>query len=89
MKEKQGTDRERTSKSQKMDLSTNVFGNPALDSTSLVMPNMELGALAETKFQGCGSDGEEHSCLLQGVWNRHRLPQAQGRCEQLRSGHHR
>lgn len=35
------------------------------DQTSLVMPNMELGAFAETKLQGCSSDGEKHSCLLQ------------------------
>lgn len=44
------------------------------DPTSLAIPNMELGALAETKFQGCGSDGEKHSCLLQAhgllVWGR-------------------
>lgn len=30
MKEKRGTDKERTSKSWKIDLSTNVFGNPPL-----------------------------------------------------------
>lgn len=35
------------------------------DQMSLVMPNMELGAFAETKLQGCSRDGEKHSCLLQ------------------------
>lgn len=38
---------------------------PPFDLMSLVMPNRELGALAETKFQGCRSDGEKHSWLLQ------------------------
>lgn len=74
MKEKWGTDKERTSKGWKMDLSTNVSGNPALCPMSFIMPNTELGALAEAKFQGCSSDGDKHSCLLQAhrllVWGR-------------------
>lgn len=65
-------DKERTSKSWKVDLSTNVI--LPFDLMSLVMPNMELGALAEMKFQGFSINGEKHSCLLQAhellVWGR-------------------